>query len=168
MQCVVRSVDVQPVAADANTRMSMTLRTCVARSLMDMTGGRRADVVPDHFAPEITGFLGVAFGFRGFLPRFAEIPAPRTGPRACAPYLKHVAELTSPPRRARRTRRNLPFLGRFDPLCPLWCCNFATRTWFGARSRINSYFISSPAIQSIPPCLRQAACRSQSVRHALR
>ena len=29
------------------------------------------------------------------------------------------SQLTSPPRRARRTRRNLPFLGRFDPLCPL-------------------------------------------------
>jgi hypothetical protein len=37
VQCVVRSMDVQPAVAKASTRMSVTLETCVTRSLMDMT-----------------------------------------------------------------------------------------------------------------------------------
>jgi hypothetical protein len=37
MQCVVRSMDVQPVVTNANTRMSVMLETCVTRTLMDMT-----------------------------------------------------------------------------------------------------------------------------------
>ena len=37
VQCVVRSVDVQPAVAHAGTMVSVMLGTCVAKSLMDMT-----------------------------------------------------------------------------------------------------------------------------------
>lgn len=46
MQCVVRSVDVQPAVAKASTMMSVMLETCVTRPLMDMTMEGRARVVP--------------------------------------------------------------------------------------------------------------------------
>jgi hypothetical protein len=46
MQCVVRSVDVQPAVAKASTMMSVMLETCVTRPLMDMTTEERARVMP--------------------------------------------------------------------------------------------------------------------------
>ncbi len=54
-QCAVRSVDAQTEPEHATITMSIVLKTCVARALMDMTRPSRADGVPAGVCAGIAG-----------------------------------------------------------------------------------------------------------------
>jgi hypothetical protein len=69
---------IQPGAVDATATMSIVLRTCVARALMDMTPVHRAQAVPDavvrHFAAKSSRREVRVVNEREFPQRAAEIP----------------------------------------------------------------------------------------------
>ena len=75
MQCVVRSVDVQPAVAKASTMMSVMLETCVARPLMDMTTRGRARVMPAIRSQENRNKRQLRGGTVRISSRRAEFPA---------------------------------------------------------------------------------------------